>query len=261
MNVTHNRNQLRATITCVLAFFFFVSPAFAQEWVKYRNQNEGFEMEIPPGLQVKVTQGTYKTWTGFTIPQRVYSADRGAERYSVTVADHRGIQALGRAKLEKCGPNDEICTGTPLSGEGYWKHDLRGAMLYAASNLLKRDAKFRDMAWDQISRISTIQVSLTNNKDESQTYALVTMNKRMLYIVEATVPKGAVSPIRFGGSFSVISRTDGSGSNGFAYPSLYSNEIYGIEDIPAPPPAKGAEGGARPFRPDEFKNVPLPSYP
>ena len=53
---------------------------------------------------------------------------------------------MGRAKLKKCTAGDEICTGTPLSGEGYWKHDLRGAMLWAASNLIKRDGtKLMDM--------------------------------------------------------------------------------------------------------------------
>ena len=208
-------------------------------------------MEIPPGQQVRVVETTYQSWTGFTLPARIYSVERGAERYSVTVADYTGVQALGRAKLKKCTEGDEICTGTPLSGEGYWKHDLRGAMLYAASNLIKRDAKFLDMAWDQISRISTIQVSLINNRDESRTYALVTMNKRLLYIVEGTVPKGAASAVRFGGSFSMIAR-DGSNTGGFAYPSLYSNEIYGVGDIPGPPPAQGSEGGAREYRPDEF---------
>jgi hypothetical protein len=254
MNLSCDRNQVRATITCVLAFLFFLAPAFGQafgqEWVKYRSERDAFEMEIPPSQQVRVVETTWQSWQGFTLPARIYSLERGAERYSVTVADYTGIQALGRAKLKKCTANDEICTGTPLSGEGYWKHDLRGTMLYAASTLIKRDAKFLDMSWDQISRISTIQVSLVNNRDESITYALVTMNKRLLYIVEATVPKGAPSPVRFGGSFSIIAGNGSAG--GFAYPSLYSNEIYGVGDIPAPPPAQGAEGGARPFRPDEF---------
>ncbi len=250
MSVICNRNQVRTTTMCVLAFLFLLSPAFAQEWVKYRSDSDGFEMEIPPGQPVRKVDTTYQSWTGFTLPARIYSVQRGAERYSVTVADYTNIQELGRAKLKKCQANLEICTGTPLSGEGYWKHDLRGAMLHAAANLVKRDAKVLDMAWDQISRVSTIQVSLLNNSDESRNYALVTMNQRMLYIVEGTVPKGSPSAVRFGGSFSIISR-DGS-TGGFAYPSLYSNEIYGVGDIPLPPPAKGAEGGARPFRPDEF---------
>jgi hypothetical protein len=235
----------------VLAFLFFVPSVFAQEWVKYRNDRDAFEMEVPPGQTVRVTETTYESWTGFTLPARVYSFERGAERYSVTVADYTGIQALGRAKLKKCTPDDEICTGTPLSGEGYWKHDLRGAMLWAAGNLIKRDAKLTDMSWDQISRISAIQVSLLNNRDESRTYAIVTMNKRLLYIVEGTTPKGAPSADRFGGSFSMIGG-NGSNNGGFAYPSLYSNEIYGVGDIPGPPPAQGAEGGAREFKIDEF---------
>lgn len=250
LNVTYNCNQVRATIAFVLAFLFFLPAAFAQEWVKYRSERDGFEMEIPPGQQVRVVETTYESWTEFKLPARIYSVERGAERYSVMVADYTGIQVLGRAKLKKCQPNDEICTGTPLSGEGYWKHDLRGAMLHGASTLIKRDAKVLDVAWDQISRVSTIQVSLLNNRDESRTYALVTMNKRLMYIVEGTVPKGSPSAVRFGGSFSMIAR-DGS-TGGFAYPSLYSNEIYGVGDIPEPPTAKGAEGGARPFRPDEF---------
>ena len=252
MSATCDRNQMRTAITCVLAFLFFVPSAFAQEWVKYRNERDGFEMEIPPGQAVRVTETKYESWTGFTLPARTYSVERGAERYSVTVADYTGIQALGRAKLKKCTPGDEICTGTPLSGEGYWKHDLRGAMLWAASNLIKRDgAKLMDMSWDQISRISAIQVSLLN-RDESRTYAIVTMNKRLMYIVDGTVPKGAPSADRFGGSFSMIGG-NGSNNGGFAYPSLYSNEIYGVGDIPGPPPAEGSEGGAREYRPDEFK--------
>jgi hypothetical protein len=256
MNVNYNRNQVRTAITCVLAFLFFVSPAFAQEWVKYRSQEWGFEMEIPPGPQVQVTDSTYQSWTGFTLPAKTFSVQRGAERYSVMVVDYRNIQQLGREKLKKCTPGLEICTGTPLSGEGYWKHDLRGAMLHAVSNLIKRDVKVVDLAWDQISRVSTTQVSMINNRDQSRNYALVTMNNRLMYIVEGIVPANSPSAVRFGGSFSLIAR-DGS-SGGFAYPSLYSNEIYGVGDIPAPPPARGAEGGARPFRPDEFDNVPLP---
>jgi hypothetical protein len=253
MSVTCNRNQMRTAITCVLAFLFFVSSAFAQEWVKYRSERDAFEMETPPGQAVRVTETTYESWTGFKLPARIYSFESGAERYSVTVADYTGIQALGRAKLKKCTPGDEICTGTPLSGEGYWKHDLRGAMLWAASNLIKRDgAKLMDMSWDQISRISAIQVSLLN-RDESRTYAIVTMNKRLLYIVDGTVPKGRPSADRFGGSFSMIGGDGSASAFGFAYPSLYSNEIYGVGDIPGPPPAQGAEGGAREYRPDEFK--------
>jgi hypothetical protein len=245
-------------MTCVLAFLFFASPAFAQEWVKYRSPEWGFEMEIPPGAPVTVTDSTYESWTGFKLAAKTFTSRRGAEKYSVMVVDYRPIQQLGREKLKKCTPGLEICTGTPLSGEGYWKHDLRGASLHAVANLIKRDVKVLDLAWDQISRISTTQVSMTNNSDGSRNYALVTMNQRLLYIVEGIVPATSPSAVRFGGSFSLLPIGGVAPAGGFAYPSLYSNEIYGIGDTPAPPPAKGAEGGARPFRPDEFDNVPLP---
>jgi hypothetical protein len=109
-----------------------------------------------------------------------------------------------------------------------------------------------DLAWDQISRISTIQVSMINNTDQSRNYALVTMKERLMYIVEGIVPSNSPSAVRFGGSFGMISK-DGS-TEGFDYPSLYSNEIYGVGDIPGPPPAQGTEGRIPyiPFDPDEF---------
>ena len=253
MSVTFDRNQARTTITCVLAFLFFLPLAFGQEWTTHRSERDGFEAQWPG--QPRVVETTWESSAGFTLPSRIYSLERGPERYSVTVADYTGIEALGIEKLRNCPPNLEICVGTPLSGAGYWKHDLRGAMLWAASMLIKRDVKVTDMSWNQISRISTIQLSLTNNSDESSTYALVTMNQRMLYIVEATVPKEAPSPVRFGGTFGMISRNTYEDGGGFAYPSLYSNEVYGVGDIPPPPPAEGAEGGARPFvpfEPDQF---------
>lgn len=255
MSVTCNRDQALTTITCVLAMLFSVPAAFGQEWTKYRSERDGFVAEIPPGAEVNVVETTWQSWTGFTLPSRIYTFERGQERYSVTVADYTNIDELGREKLRNCPPNLEICVGTALSGAGYWKHDLRGTQLYAASTLIKREnTKVMDMSWDQISRVSTIQVSLLNTSDESRTYAIVTMNQRMLYIAEATVPKGAPSPVRFGGSFSLISRNADDDAGGFAYPSLYSNEIYGVGDIPPPPPAEGAGGPNpfRPYRPDEL---------
>jgi hypothetical protein len=254
MNAIHDRGPVLTRIVGALAILFFVPSAFGQGWIKYRSERDGFEAEIPPGAQVSIVETTWQSWTGFTLPSRIYTFEHGRERYSVTVADYTDIEELGKEKLRNCPPNLEICVGTPLSGAGYWKHDLRGTQIYATSTLIKREnAKVMDMSWDQISRVSTTQVSLLNTSDESRTYALVTMNQRLLYIAEATVPKGAPSPVRFGGSFSLISRNGArNDGGGFAYPSLYSNEIYGVGDIPPPPPAEGTEGGARPYRPDEF---------
>lgn len=250
MSVTCRRNKALKTTACVLASLLALPMAYGQGWIKYRSERDGFEAEIPPDAEVNIVETTWQSWTGFTVPSRIYTFDRGREHYSVTVADYTRIQELGREKLRNCPPNLEICVGTRLSGEGYWKHDLRGTQIYATSTLLKREnTKLMDMSWDQISRVSTTQVSLLNTSDESRTYALVTMNQRILYIAEATVPKGAPSPVRFGGSFSLISRnTDDDTGGGFAYPSLYSNEIYGVGDIPPPPPAEGA-GGPNPFEP------------
>jgi hypothetical protein len=266
MNIPYDRKQVSNTIVSVLAFLFLLPPVFAQEWKDYKNQKDGFTAQFPG--EPRVSETTWKSEASFTLPERIYSLELGPTRYSVTVVDYTGIQALGRARLKTCPEaTDETCNGTPLSGEGYWKHDLRGAMLYATRTLIARDdVQVKDIAWNQISRISTISLSFTNTRDGSRTYALVTMNERKLYIVQGTVPKQAPYPLQFGGSFSIFNTAPApagvkpNANGGFAYPSLYSNEIYGVGDVP-PPATSDTAGGAGDYRPHEFDNVPIPPYP
>jgi len=265
MNVTCDSKQVRTAIIGVLAVLFVLPSAFAQEWKDYKNQKDGFAAQFPGGGEPRVVETTWKSEASFTLPERIYSLEVGPARYSVTVVDYSGIQALGRARLKTCPEaTDETCNGTPLAGEGYWKHDLRGAMLYATRTLIARDGiQVKDIAWNQISRVSTITMSFTNTRDGSKTYALVTMNERRLYIVEGTVPAKSVFPLQFGGSFAIfntLSTNPNPGGGGFAYPSLYSNEIYGVGDVP-PPAVSDTAGTAGDYSPHEFDNVPVPPYP
>src|ERR1700719_2513162 len=123
MSVTCDSKQVRTAIIGVPAFLFFLPLAFAQEWKDYKNQKDGFTAQFPG--EPRVTERTWKSEASFTLPERIYSLDLGSSRYSVTVVDYSGIQTLGRARLKSCPEaTDETCNGTPLSGEGYWKHDL-----------------------------------------------------------------------------------------------------------------------------------------
>jgi hypothetical protein len=167
---------------------------------------------------------TWKSQAGFNLPARVASLDRGREHYSVTVADYTGIEALGKERVTTCPAGAEPCLGSDVAGVGYWKHDTRGAPLYAASLFLKRDVKLSEMFWNQFYSISGIGLQLTSNVDQSRTFANIVMHEMKLYMVEATVPKGAAEPLLFVSGFELLDK-DG---NELRYKSLYSHEIEGI---------------------------------
>jgi hypothetical protein len=226
---------------CVVGLLAVAPRASAQEWVAYTSERDAFEAQFPPDSQPTVTEVIWESQSGFKLPSRIYSVVRGPRSYTVTVADYTGIQELGKARIKTCKSDDEICVGSNLSGEGFWKHDTRGAKLYAVSKVLTRpDVRVTDIAWNQIGRVSTILVSLANNKDESKTYALVTMYEMMLYIVESTVPREAPSPVQFAGSFGLHMR--GTGKPPF-YSTLYVHEIHALREAPVPPLAGPGQQG------------------
>lgn len=219
---------MRTALACVLACLV-AHPVFAQEWAMSKNPRDGFQALFPG--QPRVTETTWKSQAGFSLPARIFALERGGERYSVTVAEYSGIEAMGKERAKKCPPGSETCLGAPnLSGVGYWKHDTRGAAIDAASRLIKRDVKLTEMFWNQFYSISGITVQLTSNSDQSRTFAFVVMHEMRLYIAEATVPAGAPEPALFVASFGLI---DGTGTE-LRYQTLYSHEIHGLREAPVP---------------------------
>lgn len=218
----------KTAITCVVVVLL-ARPALAQEWTEYHSVRDGFQALFAG--QPRVVDTTWKSKVGFSLPARVYSLERGHERYSVTVVDYTDVEALGKEKAKTCPEGAEPCLGSAnLSGVGYWKHDTRGAPLYAASLFLKRDVKMTEMFWDQFYSISGIGLQLTSNVDESRTFAHIVMHEMRLYIVEATVPKGAPEPLLFVTGVVLLDK-DG---NDLRYKTLYSHEIHGLREAPVP---------------------------
>ena len=219
----------KTALACVLAFVV-TTPALAQDWTEYRSMRDGFEVNFPG--QPRVTETTWKSQAGYNLPSRVYSVERGRERYSVTMADYSDIEQMGKEKAKTCPPGAETCLGAAnLSGVGYWKHDTRGAPLDAAARLIKRDVKLTEMFWNQFYSISGITLQLTSNVDGARTFASIVMHEMKLYIAEATVPKGNPEPLPFVGSFGLIDK-DG---KDLGYRTLYSHEIHGLKEAPLPP--------------------------
>jgi len=213
--------------------------ALAQDWADYQNIQDGFKIDFPG--QRKVTETTWTSEYGYKLPARVYAAERGKERYSMTVVDYNPIEAQGIERRKNCPAGAEPCIGSDLSGPGYWKHDIRGAIVYATSKFLERDVKMTRMLWAHEDLVEGIELQLTSNVDQSRTFAFISMRENRLYIAEGTVPKGYPQPGLFQQSMGYLDK-DGSSVR---YQKIYSNEVYGLGDAPAPSYGRGgAAAGA-----------------
>ena len=229
---------MRTPVIVVSLLLSVCGSAFAQEWAEYQNIQDGFKIDFPG--QPKVTTLTWKSEHGFMLPARVYSVDRGKERYSVTVVDYSGIEQMGIERAKSCPPGAEPCLGSDLAGIGYWKHDVRGAVLYATARMLKANVTLTELTWQQEDLVEGEQVQVTSNADQSRTFAFIGMHQMKLYVVEGTVPKAYPAPALFQTSLGWIDK-DG---NGIRYQSIYNNEFHVIEHYPVPGHGGGG-GGAQ----------------
>ncbi|MBI4886096.1 MAG: hypothetical protein HY824_03295 [Acidobacteria bacterium] len=216
------------------------TPILAQDWTDYINVQDGFRVDFPG--QPKVAETTWMSEYGYTLPGRVYTVEKGRERYSVTVIDYRPIEQQGVERRKKCPAGAEPCIGSDIGGEGHWKHDTRGAIVYAVSKFFERNAKVTRYLWGHQDLVEGHLLQMTN-PDKSRTYAFVSMHEMKLYVLEGTVPDGYPEPGLFQQSMGWVDR-DG---NGIRYQTIYSNQYYGLKQMPPPPRAGGGRGrGAGP---------------
>ena len=228
---------MRATLVFFGLLSSVSSPAFAQDWAPYQNVQDGFKVDFPG--QPKVTTITWTSEHDFKLPGRVYAVDKGREHYSVTVVDYGGIEQMGIERAKSCPPGAEPCLGSDLAGVGYWKHDVRGAVLYATARMIKGNVTLNELTWQQEDLVEGNQVQVTNNTDQSRTFAFIGMHGLKLFIVEGTVPKGYPPPALFQTSLGWVDK-DG---NGIRYQSIYNTEFHVLEHYPVPGHAGGGQGG------------------
>lgn len=215
----------------ILASLGLVCPqaALAQEWSEFESKESGFTVNFPG--EPRVSETTFESEYKYTLPARVYSANRGAERYSVTVVDYSGIEQMGIERAKACPPGAEPCIGSQNTGRGYWKMDVGGAIVYATWQFLQRDAKVTHLMWNFIDLVEGQQLQLTNNPDQSRTFVFIAMHLDRLYIFEGTVPAGNPEPGLFQQSVGFL---DYSGQR-VRYQYVYSNRY-------PPPPLTGDRG-------------------
>jgi hypothetical protein len=212
-----------STLVAAALLLSFSVPASAQEWIEYVSKEDRFTANFPG--QPTVTQRTYTSQYGAELPARVYSAEKGKSRYTMTVVDYSEIERILTEKAQKCAARTEGCFGgTGFSGVGHWRLDFHGAIVYAIEQFLLRDAKVTQLSWNTYYSVGGQQVHLTNG-DRSRTKAAVYMHDQKLYISEGTSAEGEPDAGLFQQSFGWI---DENGKN-IRYQSLYHHAM------PAPP--------------------------
>ena len=223
-------------ITAVVAALLLLSAAAAaaQEWDEYTSIKDGFRINFPG--QPKETVGTWTSQLNYTLPMRVYSAEKGRERYSLTVVDYSGIEQMGIERAKTCPPGNANCRANapPALGPGYSHHDERGAIVYATFKFLQRDAKLNYMAWEWQDMVEGHLLQVTN-ADQSRTYGWIGMHEHRLYIVEGTVPPRYPEPGLFQQSLGWVDK-DG---KSIRYQTVYSNAYHGMGVYPKPAVAGG----------------------
>src|SRR5215207_6960379 len=140
----------RLAVIAIVCACALTGDAVAQStWRESISKQDRFGANFP-GEPV-VTPITWTSEQGAVVPARVYSVTNGPARYSMTVVDYNLVknQLIERAK--GCPPDTERCLGrTAFSGDGYWKNDLRGAMIYAAFQYMKRGFKVDHYMWNHL---------------------------------------------------------------------------------------------------------------
>src|SRR5918996_4128364 len=185
------RHIMRAipVIAAALVLLLSAPVSSQEEWVQFSSIEDGFRVNFPG--QPSRQDTTYPSEYGYTLPARVYSAQQGQARYSMTVVDYRNIEAQALERAKACPPGAQPCGAQPggINGAGRWKQDVRGAITYATFKLLQRDAKLTHLLWNWSDLVEGHYVQLTY-PDQSRTFAAIHMHENRLYILEGTVPKG-----------------------------------------------------------------------
>jgi hypothetical protein len=191
--------------------------AFAQEWIEFASREERLTCLFP--TQPKITETAWTSEYGAILPARIYSATQGPSRFSLTVVDYNPIEQLMVEKSKACPPGTETCQGVGDWGLGYWKNDMRGAIVYAISKFVERDVKVTHLMWNSQQVVQGQELQLTNNADQSRTFASVYMHENRLVILEATVPKNYPPPTLFTQSLSWLDENGRS----IRYSTIYIN--------------------------------------
>jgi hypothetical protein len=218
--------RLRPLISAA-AILVMGTPSFAQEWIQYVSRADFFEVNFQG--EPKIRDITYSTEYGISLPGRVYSTENGQSRYSVTVVDYADAEKIHTARVDQCKKNG----GEGDACQNDWRVDVQGSIIYAAWQFFQRNAKVTHYAWYVVDQVEGNRLQLAN-PDGSRTFAAIHRYGTRLYILEATVPKGAPPPGLFQQSLQFL---DEEGKR-IRYRRFYTTGYSDEWKFPAPAPPR-----------------------
>jgi hypothetical protein len=179
---------MKMALMSSLVFFTLSSASFAQEWTEFASREDRFTISFPGKPEVNDT--TWVSQYQAILPARIYTGTQGTGRYSVTVVDYNPVERL---LTERSRELPALDLAVHEYGPGYWKTDVRSAVVFAASKYLERDGKITQMFSNFADLVAGMQLQFVSNGDQSRTYASIYMHANRLVIAEAIVPKGALA--------------------------------------------------------------------
>ena len=218
-------------LTAILFTLVLAVPglAAAQEWEEFISVQDGFAVNFPG--KPTVAEMTWQSQLRYPLPARVYTAEKGAEKFSLTVVDYSSLEQQGTARWKQCPPGNAQCRDGGVSiGPGYWKQDERGAMTYAIARYLKGPYKVSDYTWDWQDMVEGEQLQLDSN-DGRRVLVFVTMHQRKLYVLEASAPHDHAEPGLFQQSLGYVNEA---GRRIRYTETIYSNSYHGLGVYPRP---------------------------
>ena len=141
--------------------------AYAQEWIEFTDRTDRFTVNFPGKPAVR--EATWESQRDDDLPARVYSAQSGQQRYTLTVVNLATIAQPS---------------------------DVKGSIAWAAWQFRKRGGEITYDAYAQSDRIEGHELHIAN-RDRTQTFAAIYMLARRLYILEATVPANSPGAVHF----------------------------------------------------------------
>ena len=197
---------------------FFPSTVFAQGWIEYVNRMDRFSINFPG--QPKVETITWVSEQETKYPARVYTVESGPNRYVITVVDYRDAERLNAERAKNCPADAQTaCSGSATMGVGSWIVDIQGAMAFSIAKFMAREgSRVTFFGWFYQDLIEGLQAQITN-ADASRTFVATHMHDDLLYVIEATVPRGAPQPGHFQQSMQFL---DADGKT-IRYETVYSS--------------------------------------
>jgi hypothetical protein len=219
-------------IAALMIALLLSAPGLAvaqEEWEVFVNSQDSFTVNFPG--KPKIADITWKSQLGFTLPGRVYSAEKGKERYSVTVVDYRPLEEQGIARWKACPPGNAQCRdGGATIGPAYWKQDERGAIAFAIAKYLKNPSyDVTDYAWDWQDMVEGYHLQLKGGGMRTLVY--VAMHDRKLFVLEAVSPESYPEPGLFTHSMGYL---DKDGKRIRYTETVYSGSYHGLGVYPRP---------------------------